>query len=106
VQEPNFELWRERREQVMREVQTNRLGRGLLAARQGASSRPADRRQAPRGVAPTTRESPVLNHPEHRRRSSGPYPYQARDLFSRSEFGEPGVGPCPRNRGRWTRTDW
>jgi hypothetical protein len=41
VQEPNFELWRERREQVMREVQTNRLGRGLLAARQGASSRPA-----------------------------------------------------------------
>jgi hypothetical protein len=41
VQEPNFELWRQRREQVMREVETDRLGRKLRVARQGASSRPA-----------------------------------------------------------------
>jgi hypothetical protein len=47
VQEPNFKLWRQRREQVMWEVQTNRLGRKLRAARQGASSRPAS---DPRGL--------------------------------------------------------
>ncbi|HSL00346.1 MAG TPA: hypothetical protein VK869_08400 [Rubrobacteraceae bacterium] len=39
MREPNLELWRQRREELEREAEMNRLGRELRAARRRASLR-------------------------------------------------------------------
>jgi hypothetical protein len=43
VREPNLELWRRRREELLHQAEMNRLGRELHAARRRASSRPRAR---------------------------------------------------------------
>jgi hypothetical protein len=69
VKELHFELWRQRRQQLLREALKGRLVRKFRASQRRVSSRPdgrPDRQQDPRGPAGPERESSLQRYPNHR----------------------------------------